>query len=395
MKYSAQHPENQFDFDHPAQALNSPSPITASERLARLQLCWADNVGPVTFRQLIARYGNAVAAVDALPELARRGGRKRPLIAPPRSAIEKEMEMLAAFGGEHLVLGDDHYPATLANIADAPPVLATKGHLGLLNKRSLAMVGARNASAIGRKLAQEFAHNIGMEGYVITSGLARGIDASAHMGAMDSGTTAVLGTGIDIPYPTENKEIYDRIARQGLLLSEHPLGTKPQARHFPRRNRIISGLSLGVLVVEAAIRSGSLITARFAGEQGREVFAIPGSPLDPRARGANRLIRDGAHLVEQPDDLLEHLDTLSRGALREPDDIFDPQGGHDATYGESERDHVIEQLSPTPTAIDDIIRFSKLTPGVVKGILLELEIAGRITRHFGNKVAFLPMDELD
>ena len=272
-------------------------PPLAGERLARIRLARTSRIGPVTFHEMLGHYGSATAALDALPELARTA--RLDTRAAPATSVQREAAALAERGGRFLVIGDDDYPASLAAIPDAPPVLSVIGDPALLARPAVAVVGARNASVNARRLAARFAAELGQAGQVITSGLARGVDAAAHEAALPTGTVAVLAGGVDVIYPPEHADLYREIAGRGLILSEAPLGAVPQARHFPRRNRIVSGLSRGVLVVEAALQSGSLITARQAADQGREVFAVPGSPLDPRARGTNRLIRDGAHLVEE------------------------------------------------------------------------------------------------
>ena len=297
----------------------TPGLLSEAERLARLRLIRTENVGPITFRDLLNRYGSAGAAIDALPELARRGGRRRPLKVLGKAEAEREIAHNADFGAEVLVIGDDAYPTALAAIEDAPPAVSVLGDITLLSSRSLAMVGARNASMNGRRFGGQLAREIGGYGYTIVSGLARGIDGAAHSGDLESGTVAVVAGGIDVIYPPEHADLYDAIREQGAIIAEPPIGTTPQARHFPSRNRVISGLSLGVLIVEAAKRSGSLITARRALEQGREVFAIPGSPLDARSDGTNRLIQEGAaHLVQSADDIIRVLNGLATDALREP-----------------------------------------------------------------------------
>ena len=373
-----------FDYDDV-----SVKNMSANERLARVQLAWSENVGPITFKHLIARYGDATKALDALPELAQRGGRKRPIKLCPKSKASGEIEKLDAFKGELLVLGDAHYPAPLANIEDAPPVLAIKGHKHLLEKTAIGMVGARNASTMGKKMSYQLAKELGVEGFVIASGLARGIDTAAHEGAITTGTIAVLGTGLDIIYPKENSALQERIAAEGLVMSEHVCGTKPNAQHFPRRNRIISGLSKGVLVVEAAMRSGSLITARLASEQGRDVYAVPGSPLDPRAKGTNNLIRNGAQMVEAASDVIEAIETLNYTPLMDPTlSLFEDQTTDLSIDDDKElQERIMIELSSTPTPIDDIIRELKLPSSLVLSCLLELELAGRINRHFGNKIS--------
>ena len=287
--------------------------LSPTERLAWLRLTRTENVGPVTFHQLIARFGTAAAALEALPEIVRRGGRAKPLAVFASSEAERELEAAERLGAHLVAQSEPDYPPALAAIEDAPPLLTMKGRKELATRRGVAVVGARNASANGRRLAHDVAAGLGEAGLIVISGLARGIDAAAHQGSLGTGTLAVLAGGIDAIYPEENRSLHEAIAERGLLVAEMPVGTVPQARHFPRRNRIISGIALGVLVVEAAERSGSLITARFALEQGREVFAVPGSPLDPRAKGTNRLLRDGATLVESADDILREL-APQRGA---------------------------------------------------------------------------------
>lgn len=374
---------------------NKPEALSKAEKVARLRLIRTDNVGPVTFRQLISRYQSAERAIEMLPELSKRGGRKKPLVAASMSKINQELEETEKQEAKLIVLGDELYPIPLAATEDAPPIMMALGHTHLLEKNCFAIVGARNASAVGLKIATSFAGKLGEAGYIISSGMARGIDAAAHNGALATGTIAVLAGGADVIYPRENKDIYHQIKETGLILSEMPFGTQPQARHFPRRNRIISGLALGVLVVEATHRSGTLITARLASEQGREVFAIPGSPLDPRSKGPNGLIRQGAQLTESVDDILEILNLMSNRAVSEPDrDLF-----HFATstpvnesHLESElataRTAIKEKLSHTAIAIDELIRLTELESSLVQTVILELELAGEITRHAGNRVSF-------
>jgi len=289
------------------QTQSSQPPLSEAERRDRIRLARTESVGPVTFRQLLARFGSAGEAIGALPELARRGGRRRPLSVPDMQSIAQEFEAVDRCGGRLVVLGDPDYPRQLAAAEDAPVSLCLIGDASLLQRDCLAVVGARNASTNGRTLARNLAKDVVAGGFAIVSGMARGIDAAAHEGALELGTIAILAGGADVVYPRENAQLYEAIRKRGLIVSEMPCGTQPQARHFPRRNRIISGMCLGVLVVEAALRSGSLITARLAGEQGRDVFAVPGSPLDPRCRGTNDLIRNGAILTECADDILAEL----------------------------------------------------------------------------------------
>ncbi|MCF8474563.1 MAG: DNA-processing protein DprA [Emcibacter sp.] len=350
-------------------------------------------MGPVTFRHLIYRYKTALNALNALPELAKRGGRKKTLIAAKKSDALKEIDALEKLKGTLIVYGDHLYPDSLMATEDAPPVLMSIGHAHLLEKQNFAIVGARNCSVVGSKLATSLARKMGQEGYAISSGMARGIDTAVHQGAMETGTIAVLAGGADVIYPRENNRLYDTIINTGLVLSEMPLGTQPQASHFPRRNRIISGLSIGLLVVEATHKSGSLITARLALEQGREVFAIPGSPMDPRAKGPNDLIRQGATLVENEEHILEVLRILESRRISEPQyDLFDNDFPTEILDIDQDfdvaRTEIKSKLSYTATPIDDLIRMTELSPALVQSILLELELAGEINRYPGNRVAF-------
>ncbi|MGM0561164.1 MAG: DNA-processing protein DprA [Pseudomonadota bacterium] len=355
-----------------------------------LRLARSDKIGPATFRALLERFGTAAKALEAVPELARRGGRKSGIrLCSPESA-DHELEQLERQGAYFLRLCDPAYPDVLKATDTAPPVLTCKGDLKLLQRPSIAIVGARNASLNARKLARRLAAELGDTGLVVTSGLARGIDAAAHEGALESGTIAVLAGGIDSVFPPENRQLQEQIAEQGLLLAESPPGTQPKAGHFPRRNRIVAGLSQGVLVVEAALRSGSLITARLALEQGREIFAIPGSPLDPRAKGTNDLIRQGAILTESAEDV---LDSLGQGSgLAEPagNETFQsaPLSESEAELDEA-RQRLEELLSPVPIQQDELLRESDLPSGTVSLVLLELELAGRLERHPGRKVALI------
>lgn len=371
-------------------------PLTREETLDWLRLMRSENVGPITFFQLLRRFGSAAAALAALPELAKRGGRRRPVQICPSAAAERELSRLEALGAQLLVHGGPGYPPALAAIDDAPPLLALLGSGHLLERPAIAVVGARNASANGRSLARRVAAELAAERFLVVSGLARGIDAAAHVGALEHGTAAVLAGGIDVVYPPENQQLYEEVAARGALLSELPPGTEPQARHFPRRNRLISGLSLGVLVVEAAPRSGSLITARLALEQGREVMAVPGSPLDPRARGCNALIRQGAALVEMAEDVRDAL----AGALRRPLEerrVAEYEGseaaagaaGADEDTLAAARSEVLGLLSTAPVAVDEVIRQCQFSPAVVSTVLLELELAGRCERHPGNRVGLV------
>jgi DNA processing protein len=364
--------------------------LNADERLDWLRLWRSENVGPITFGKLLGRYGSAAAALEAVPELARRGGQRRPIRICSLADAERELANTRAAGARLVALCEPDYPRPLAAIPDPPPLIAVKGHAHLFAERTLAIVGARNASAAGVRFARNIAHELGEMGFVIASGLARGIDTAAHDGALESGTVAVVAGGIDVVYPPENEGLYADIAERGAVIAEQPVGKQPQGRHFPSRNRLISGLSLGVLVVEAALRSGSLITARMALEQNREVFAVPGSPLDPRSRGANSLIRQGAALIESAGDVVEALENLALPTLHEPErDLF--SAAPSAPVGEPEiagsREAVAEKLCPTPIGVDEILRQCRLTPAVLLTILLELELAGRLQWHPGNQVS--------
>ncbi len=365
-----------------------------ASQIAFLRLIRSENVGPITCRRLIAQFGDAAAALEALPELARKGGRRRPVRLCAPAEAERELETLEALGARVLTLTDPDYPPALAAIDDPPPVLNVLGDPALAGRRGIAVVGARNASANGRRFAKQLASDLGRAGLVVTSGLARGIDTAAHEGALDSGTVAVLAGGPDVVYPRENAALYEAVRERGAVVSEMPAGLVPQARHFPRRNRLISGLSLGVLVVEAAPRSGSLITARLALEQGREVFAVPGSPLDPRARGCNHLIRQGAVLTESAEDVLEALEGfLAERRIRPetgPGPAPDaPESGQDEA---AEARVIVKQLlGPSPVLLDEVARQAQLSAAMVNRVLLELELAGRVVRHPGNRVS-LSMD---
>jgi DNA processing protein len=383
----------------------------ARPRSHELADCWrlaqTEGVGPIAWRRLVERYGTAAAALDALPRLARAGGRSAPPAVPTLAEAERELERLGKHGARLLVRGQPGYPPLLAMLDDAPPVIAVLGDPTVLSARSVAMVGGRNASANGQRMAENLASALARS-VVVVSGLARGIDAAAHAGALATGrTVAVVAGGLDLPYPPEHAALQQRIAESGAVVAEAPLGTAPQARHFPRRNRIIAGLSLGVVVVEAALRSGSLITARIAQEIGREVFAVPGSPTDPRARGANDLLRQGAILTETAEDVLDNLPahpmcaalpdeglTTSAG-LAEPGMAASglaapqPEPADDSADFSRARSQVLDLLGPSPTQVDDVVRRCQFSPTAVMVVLLELELAGRLEMLPGNRVALL------
>ncbi|MDE1940208.1 MAG: DNA-processing protein DprA [Alphaproteobacteria bacterium] len=365
-----------------------PYKLSDSERRAWLRLARAPNVGPVTFAQLLRRFGSATAALAELPRLVRRGGGEAAAL-PSDDDVRRELEALAKIGGRMIASVELGFPRGLAALDAPPPMISVLGQTALLAREMIAIVGARNASALGRKLAGRLAADLGTAGLVVVSGMARGIDAAAHEGTLISGTCAVVAGGADIVYPPENAWLYDRIKSEGVIVSEMPLGQTPQARHFPRRNRIVSGLSRGVIVVEAAEGSGSLITANFALEQNREVFAVPGSPLDPRAKGANRLLRQGAVLTETAEDVLAVLNPILGGSFQEP--AHDLEGILPA-QAEAEADRirtlVEEALGPAPVGVDELIRLCRAPAPAILTVLLELELAGRLARHPGNRVSW-------
>lgn len=373
--------------------------------LDRLRLARAEGVGPVTYRRLLGRFGTATAALAALPRLARAGGREQAPTVPTPADATRELERTAALGGRLLMWGDGAYPKLLARLDDAPPVLAVLGDLACLSARAVALVGGRNASVNGQRMAEDLAAQLAAQGLVVVSGMARGIDAAAHAGALSAGRTiAVVAGGLDVPYPPEHADLQRRIATAGAVVSEAPLGTVPQARHFPRRNRIIAGLALGVVVVEAAPRSGSLITARLAAEAGREVFAVPGSPLDPRSRGGNDLLRQGATLAETAADVIA---ALPAGPLLDEAPLFVPRAAPDQGAGLAElapsplpppesaaeltaaRAQVIDLLGPSPAPVDALVRRCQFSAPAVMAVLLELELAGRVETLPGGRVAVL------
>ena len=362
------------------------------EKFARIRLLRSANIGPVSYFQLLARFGSARHALEALPDLARRGGARSARIAG-EDAVRREIDAVKKAGAKYLFHDDAGYPELLSHSDSAPPILTYRGNTALLNKPSVAIVGARNASAAACKFARLIAHDLAAADCVTVSGLARGIDTAAHMGAGKS-SIGVIASGIDIAYPPENAALQDRMAGEALVLAEQPPGTQPLARHFPYRNRIIAGLAAGTLVVEAAPRSGSLITARLAGEAGREVMAIPGSPLDPRSRGCNMLIRNGAVLVQSAEDVLELIGAIGSGEMGRGPRLSEipaaflaetPQMAEDVP--ESARSSLHGLLSMTATGTDELVRQSGISAGEVATLLLELELAGRLQRHAGGKVS--------
>lgn len=375
-----------------------PQALTEPERFNRLRLARTESVGPANYRRLLHRFGSAEEALARLPDLSKRGGRSRPLAPPPIKEIEAELEAAAKLGARYLYLGEISYPVPLAATEDAPMALIVLGNQDRLHAQTVAIVGARNASANGIRLARELGRGLAAAGWSVASGLARGIDGAAHQGALNAGpdgagTIAVVAGGVDNIYPAENEALRQAILDQGgTIVSEMPPGFKPRDIHFPRRNRIISGLSRGVVVVEAALRSGSLITARIANEQGREVMALPGSPLDPRCRGANRLIREGAALVEETDHVLEVLTGLRHSPQvveTTAEDFDQPIDNTHKNTLDQVRDLVLSRLGPSPVAVDELLRQCQSSPPIIGQVLLELDLAGRLERHPGNRVSLL------
>ena len=331
-----------------------------------------------------------------VPQLARRGEHSKTVTPVTRSDAEAELSALQRLGARLVCWGEPAYPSGLTAIEDAPPILTVLGRAELLGSPIVAVVGARNASANGRRFCRDLAAALGQRDVVVVSGLARGIDAAAHLGALETGSIAVVAGGVDVVYPEENRGLHEALARQGAIVAELPLGTEPQARHFPRRNRLISGMALGVVVVEAAARSGSLITARFALEQGRDVFAVPGSPLDPRCRGSNDLLRHGAILTEGAEDVLSHLGPQlahpappPRRPSLPPPPVMDwpPARTQAPVADDAALELITERLGPTPVAVDELVRQCHLSAAAVATLLLELELAGRVERHPGNLVS--------
>ena len=362
--------------------------LSFSERRDWIRLIRTRTIGPVAFRDLIVRYGNAAAALDALPSLIR----KKSVSIPTLEQVEREMEYAEQMGVRLICAVEPNYPKYLKALDPPPPIISVLGDISHLHRPCIAIVGSRNASALGQKFAGQIAGELSEAGHVIVSGLARGIDRAAHYGALERGTAAVLGGGIDHIYPRENTELYEEIRAKGVIVSESPLGYRASAKDFPRRNRIISGLSRAVVVIEAAERSGTLITARYALEQNREVMAAPGSPLDPRTKGCNRLIRQGAHLIENSDDILDILNGLSTLDVFEPENPF-IHGEFDTALDEKNIKEaeaiILSLLSPTPTHRDDIIRASNLPTALVHAVLTLLEINGEIEVEVDGRVSYV------
>jgi DNA processing protein len=360
--------------------------LTDRQRVAWLRLIRSDNVGPSTFRDLINHFGSAETALDMLPELSARGGATRSIRIASREEAEAELDFARRFGARFVGIGEPDYPAALRQIEGAPPLLAVKGNLEACRPPAIGMVGSRNCSITGAKFAAMLARDIGRAGYVIVSGLARGIDAAAHQASLETGTIAAMAGGLDQPYPPENIDLHERITTgNGLAISEMPFGWEPRARDFPRRNRLIAGIALGLIVVEAAERSGSLITARYAGDFGRQVFAVPGSPLDPRSKGTNGLLKEGAQIVTEANDVIRSMAPVSRIDLFSDPRLGEPPREEEKPLNpppsDSERDRIIDALGATPVEIDDIIRHTGCSAQTVYLVLLELDLAGRLHRH--------------
>ncbi len=386
------------------ESANSKTGIRLSDRqrLNWLRLIRTDNIGPVTFRDLILFCGTASSAIEMLPDLNIRGGSARPIRVMSMDDAERELETIERSGARLVGMGEPDYPSQLKNCEAPPPLVTIKGNAAVFRKPPVAIVGSRNASVIGARFTERLANDLGEAGFAVISGLARGIDAAAHRASLKTGTVAVLAGGLDRPYPPENLPLYRAIPEEGgVLISEMPMGAEPRSRDFPRRNRIIAGLSLGLIVVEAAERSGSLISARMAGDMGRTVFAVPGSPLDPRARGTNLLLKQGATLVTEANDVIEMLRPLA-GSSAYPTDmptqpnLLSPAMEEPESYQpiatEEQRDIVIDALGPVPTDIDTLVRHTGLDTSAIQLILLELDLAGRLHRYARNQVALVPLE---
>lgn len=358
-----------------------------------LRLIRSENVGPVTFFKLVDYFGSVGRALEKIPEMSVKGGRAKPITVASTASAKRELEQAEALGAKVIAYGSPDYPKLLHTLHDAPPLLMALGSPQVWKRDlNIGIVGARNASANGCRFANLLAQGLGKQGVCVISGLARGIDASAHVGALATGTVGVIAGGIDTVYPPENKDLYAKIIDQGAIISEQPIGFAPQSRSFPARNRIISGMSNGVAVVEASLKSGSLLTARDAADQGRDVFAVPGSPLDPRCNGTNQLLREGAVLTESAEDIINHYQHV-RPALFSDASFPDYRPQAVSVPSEKElaqaRDAVLQKLGPNPVLVDELIVQCLLTANVVLTVLLELELAGRLTRHPGNRVSLL------
>ena len=370
--------------------LDERTNLTEEERLDWLRLIRSSNIGPRTFHDLVGHCGGVRQAILALPELARRGG-SRSIRICSRKIAEAELTQSRAHGIEFVAMGEPDYPLRLQMIDDPPPLIAMRGNRDVLRQPLIAIVGSRNASAAGIKFTDRLTRDLAAAGFAIVSGLARGIDAAAHRASVETGTIAVLAGGHDRIYPAEHTDLLERLLISGAAISEMPLAWEPRAHDFPRRNRLISGLSIGVIVVEAARRSGSLITARLAGEQGREVFAVPGSPLDPRCEGTNGLLKQGAFPATEASDVIAAIEPIIGRAfdvagIQEP---AQDELQRNSEPGVDDRSRIVSLLGPAPVSIDDLVRFAQTSPAVVRAVLLELEIAGRVDRHGAGLVSLL------
>jgi DNA processing protein len=369
-----------------------PNPtLRGSDPVDVLRLIRSEQVGPMTFFQLVKFCGSVKKALEMAPGISQRGGRKKPIVITPRAVAEREYDALTKYGATLVMYGEESYPRLLASIADAPPILTVRGHAHLLKEKNLiGMVGARNASANGCAFARKLAGDLGNAKFTVVSGLARGIDTAAHRGSLATGTIAVIGGGIDNIYPTENAALYEEIAAVGCIVSELPFGMAPHAKSFPARNRIIAGMSRGVAVIEASLKSGSLITADYANDYGRDVFAVPGSPMDPRCNGSNSLLKQGAVLLESVHDITGNLPPMRDLPLAEAEAPMFAEPGF-ATISDDllseARAAILAALSFSPTLLDDVLAASGTSPHLLMAVLLELELAGRLERHSGARVS--------
>ncbi len=368
--------------------------LTDNERLDALRLIRSENIGPITYHQLIKRFQSPTKALEVLPELSRLGGKANAVRLHSIQAAEKELATTEKLGAELITFGESRYPTLLGKIDVPPPLLCVKGDLSILDRPAISIVGSRNGSAAGKQFTRNIARELGQLGYVITSGLARGIDTAAHEASLESGTIAVVAGGIDILYPPENADLQKAIGETGVLVSENAIGFKPRGKDFPRRNRIISGLAHATLVIEAALKSGSLITSRYALEHGREVFAAPGSPLDARAAGTNMLLKRGANILTCADDVTEVLAPMLRSLplymKTEPETISNEFTGEiTSDVSEGDRQKVLLALGPTPVDVDELIRCTGLSAGIIQMVLMELDLAGRLERHGRQMVSLM------
>jgi DNA processing protein len=377
---------------HGTSATSKGVALTDRQRVAWLRLIRSDNVGPATFRDLVNHFGSAETALDMLPELSQRGGSTRAVRIASRQEAEAELEFAHRFGARFVGIGEPDYPEALREIDGAPPLLAVKGDTKACRRPAMSIVGSRNCSISGAKFAAMLARDLGNAGYTIVSGLARGIDAAAHRASLGTGTIAVFAGGLDKPYPPENLELLDAITGGGgVAVSEMPFGWEPRARDFPRRNRVIAGIGLGLIVVEAATKSGSLISARYAGDFGRQVFAVPGSPLDPRCHGTNGLLKDGAQIVTESEDVIRTMAPVSQVDLFTATVAKEPPIEERKPIGlppnDTERARIFDAMGPTPVEVDDVIRHTGLSAQTVYLALLELDLAGRLHRHSNGLVS--------